>query len=112
MPVSNEPEAPDPGLVRRARRMTRALCYDADTPQDWDTLRTAARFLSYGDFCPLLEPSPVQDDDHSGGGQSILEQRKKSWRVVAGLRNDIERVSGAGRLLFCRFHKRRTDYAG
>jgi hypothetical protein len=48
--------------------MTRALCYDADTPQDWDTLRTAARFLTSGDFCPLLEASPVQDDEHSGGG--------------------------------------------
>jgi hypothetical protein len=48
--------------------MTRALCYDADTPHDWQTLQTAARFLTYGDFCPILEPSPVQDGQHSGGG--------------------------------------------
>ncbi len=54
--------------LRHPGGMTRALCYDADTPQDWHTLRTAARFLTSGDFCPLLEPSPVQDDDHSGGG--------------------------------------------
>jgi hypothetical protein len=54
--------------LRHPGGMTRALCYDADTEQDWQTLQTAARFLTSGDFCPLLEPSPVQDDDHTGGG--------------------------------------------
>jgi transcription initiation factor TFIIIB Brf1 subunit/transcription initiation factor TFIIB len=54
--------------LRHPGSMTRALCYDADTPKDWQKLQTAARFLTYGDFCPLLEPSPVQDDEHTGGG--------------------------------------------
>ena len=62
--------------------MTRALCYDADTPQDWQTLQTAARFLTYGDFCPLLEPSPVPDDEHTGGGHLWIiftDLVKASW---------------------------------
>ncbi len=54
--------------LRHPGGMTRALCYDADTPHDWQTLQTAARFLTYGDFCPILEPSPVQDGEHRGGG--------------------------------------------
>ncbi|HEX6554684.1 MAG TPA: hypothetical protein VF026_18095 [Ktedonobacteraceae bacterium] len=54
--------------LRHPGGMTRALCYDADTPQDWDKLRTAARFLTSGDFYPLLEASPVQGDEHTGGG--------------------------------------------
>ena len=68
--------------LRHPGGMTRALCYDADTPQDWDTLRTAARFLTYGDFCPLLEPSPVQDDEHAGGGHLWIiftDLVKASW---------------------------------
>jgi hypothetical protein len=68
--------------LRHPGEMTRALCYDADTPQDWDTLRTAARFLTSGDFCPLLEASPVQDDDHIGGGHLWIiftDLVKASW---------------------------------
>jgi transcription initiation factor TFIIIB Brf1 subunit/transcription initiation factor TFIIB len=68
--------------LRHPGGMTRALCYDADTPQDWDTLRTAARFLSYGDFCPLLEASPVPDDEHTGGGHLWIiftDLVKASW---------------------------------
>jgi hypothetical protein len=68
--------------LRHLGGMTRALCYDADTLQDWQTLRTAARFLTYGDFCPLLEPSPVQDDEHAGGGHLWIiftDLVKASW---------------------------------
>jgi transcription initiation factor TFIIIB Brf1 subunit/transcription initiation factor TFIIB len=68
--------------LRHPGGMTRALCYDADTPQDWQTLQTAARFLTYGDFCPLLEPSPVQDDEHAGGGHLWIiftDLVKASW---------------------------------
>jgi transcription initiation factor TFIIIB Brf1 subunit/transcription initiation factor TFIIB len=48
--------------------MTRALCYDADTPEDWQHLVEAAQLLPYGDYLPLLEPSPVQASEHTGGG--------------------------------------------
>ena len=48
--------------------MTRALCYDADTPEDWEYLVEAAQLLPYGDYLPLLEPSPVQEGAHAGGG--------------------------------------------
>jgi len=54
--------------LRHPVGMTRALCYDVDTPHDWQMLQTAARLLTYGDFCPILEPSPVREDGHSGSG--------------------------------------------
>ena len=57
--------------------MTRALCYDADTPEDWQHLVEAAQLLPYGDYLPLLEPSPVQDGEHAGGGHL--------WIVYDGL---------------------------
>lgn len=57
--------------------MTRALCYDADTPEDWRHLVEAAQLLPYGDYLPLLEPSPVQEGEHAGGGHL--------WIVFDGL---------------------------
>ena len=34
--------------------MTRALCYDADTPEDWQHLVEAAQLLPFGDYLPPL----------------------------------------------------------
>jgi hypothetical protein len=44
--------------------MTRALCYDADTPPDWQRLREAARALAACGYAPLLEASPVGRGGH------------------------------------------------
>jgi hypothetical protein len=48
--------------------LTRAIVDDADTPQDWERLQEAAILLAAAGFKPILEPSPVQDGDHVGGG--------------------------------------------
>jgi len=63
--------------LRHPDGMTRALCYDADTPADWQHLVEAAQLLPYGDYLPLLEPSPVQEGEHAGGGHL--------WIVYDGL---------------------------
>ena len=44
--------------------MTRALCYDADTPTDWQCLQEAARALAACGYEPLLEASPVGRGGH------------------------------------------------
>jgi hypothetical protein len=43
---------------------TRALCYDADTPDDWQRLLEAARIVAAYGFLPLLEASPVGRGGH------------------------------------------------
>lgn len=54
--------------LRHPDGMTRALCYDADTPDDWLRLLEAAWKLAECGYRPLLEASPAQDDKHAGGG--------------------------------------------
>ncbi|HEV2579606.1 MAG TPA: hypothetical protein VGT44_02040, partial [Ktedonobacteraceae bacterium] len=54
--------------LRHPAGMTRALCYDADTPDDWLRLVEAAWQLAEHGYRPLLEVSPAQDDRHAGGG--------------------------------------------
>jgi hypothetical protein len=44
--------------------MTRALCYDADAPTDWQRLQEAARALAACGYAPLLETSPVGRGGH------------------------------------------------
>ena len=44
--------------------MTRALCYDADTPTDWQRLQETARALAACGYAPLLEASPVGRGGH------------------------------------------------
>ena len=53
--------------LRHPHGLTRALCYDADTPDDWLRLIAAAWLLSERGYAPLLEASPAQDE-HAGGG--------------------------------------------
>jgi hypothetical protein len=65
--------------LRHPDGMTRALCYDADTAEEWQYLVEAAQLLPYGDYLPLLEPSPLQEGEHAGGGHL--------WIVYDGLVN-------------------------
>jgi hypothetical protein len=46
--------------LRRPDDTTRALCYDADTSQDWEYLLDAARRLSAAGYHPIVEESPVR----------------------------------------------------
>jgi hypothetical protein len=53
-------------MVRRPDGKTRALCYDADTDDDWLALREAAHFLTSAGYVPLLEDSQLVAEDISG----------------------------------------------
>ena len=50
--------------LRYPNGMTRALCYDADAPTDWQRLQEAARALAACGYATLLEASPVGHGGH------------------------------------------------
>ena len=50
--------------LRHPDGKTRALCYDADTPDDWQHLIEAARIIASHGYLPLLEASPVGRGGH------------------------------------------------
>jgi hypothetical protein len=50
--------------LRHPGGMTRALCYDADTPRHWQLLQEAAKLLAESGSIPLLEVSPVGRGGH------------------------------------------------
>ena len=50
--------------LRHPGGMTRALCYDADTPQAWRWLAEAAWLLAASGYVPVLEVSPVGRGGH------------------------------------------------
>ena len=50
--------------LRHPGGMARALCYDADTPSDWQLLQEAARVLAASGYIPLLEVSPIGRGGH------------------------------------------------
>src|SRR5712691_84575 len=50
--------------LRHPGGMTRALCFDADTPEDWLRLLEAAWRLAEQGYQPLLEESPVGRGGH------------------------------------------------
>jgi hypothetical protein len=50
--------------LRHPGGMTRALCYDADTPYDWRLLQEAAQLLAVSGYVPVLEVSPVGRGGH------------------------------------------------
>lgn len=58
---------------------TRAIVFDVDTPEGWQRLQEAAQSLAIVDFKPILEPSPVPEGDHAGGGHL--------WMIFDGLVN-------------------------
>jgi hypothetical protein len=43
---------------------TRALCWDVDTPEEWEVLQIHARALAAADYLPILEPSPAGRGGH------------------------------------------------
>jgi hypothetical protein len=50
--------------LRYPEGKTRALCYDADTTDDWQCLQEAVRILATYGYQPLLEASPVGRGGH------------------------------------------------
>jgi predicted nucleic acid-binding Zn-ribbon protein len=52
--------------LQRADGTTRALCWDADTFDDWKRLKQAAKLLKAAGLRPLLDKSPSRE--HPGGG--------------------------------------------
>jgi hypothetical protein len=50
--------------LRHRDGMTRALCYDADTPDDWSRLLEAAHQVVCHGYLPLLEASPIGRGGH------------------------------------------------
>lgn len=49
---------------------TRAICFDADTPEDRQRLQEAAQLLAIVDFKPILEAAPIPEGySHAGGGK-------------------------------------------
>ena len=50
--------------LRYPEGKTRALCYDADTIDDWQCLQEAAHNLARYGYLPLLEASPVGRGGH------------------------------------------------
>jgi transcription initiation factor TFIIIB Brf1 subunit/transcription initiation factor TFIIB len=70
------------GWIRRPDGMTRALAYDADTEEGWEELKTAARFLTYGEYIALLEPSPVGRGGHLWVLYSALVKARDAQRHV------------------------------
>lgn len=51
-------------MLRRSDGMTRALCYDADTDDNWQRLREAAHLLARAGYIPLVEDSPAGRGGH------------------------------------------------
>lgn len=51
-------------MLHRSDGTARALCYDADTDDDWWTLRETAHFLSAAGYVPLVEDSPAGRGGH------------------------------------------------
>ncbi len=70
------------GWIRRPDGMTRALAYDADTEEGWEELKTAARFITYGEYMALLEPSPVGRGGHLWVLYSNLVKARDAQRHV------------------------------
>jgi hypothetical protein len=81
--------------LRHPEGMTRALCYDADTSQDWDYLLDASRRLSAAGYHPIVEDSPMRGGhlwiiytqqvdataahQHAAHIAPMLQQFKESW---------------------------------
>jgi hypothetical protein len=64
--------------LRRPDGLTRALCYDADTRDDWECLLDAARLLAEEGYLPIVEDSPARGGTHIGG---------HLWIIYTGLVN-------------------------
>jgi hypothetical protein len=84
--------------------MTRALCYDADTPQDWKLLQEAAKVLAESGAIPLLEVSPVGRGGHLwiiySGLVSAGQARRRMLELAPCLGGIAESWPGAGSRMY------------
>ena len=86
--------------LRHPGGMTRALCYDADTPCDWLLLQEVALVLAESGYTPLLEVSPVGRGGHLWiiytGLVSADQARGNIVELAPRLREIAESWPGAG----------------
>lgn len=85
--------------------MTRAICFDGDTPEAWQGLIEAAGQLAAADdFKPIIEPSPAPGE-HAGGGHLWIiysdlvdsySALQTLYQYVPGLRQYKEHWPGGG----------------
>jgi hypothetical protein len=79
-------------LLRRPDGMTRALCYDADTSDDWYTLREAAHFLANAGYTPLMEDSPAGRGGHLWIIYSDLVDARAAHRHVCEVAPQLQAI--------------------
>jgi hypothetical protein len=86
--------------LRHPDGMTRALCYDADTPGDWQLLQEVAQVLAESGYIPLLEVSPVGRGGHLwiiySGLVSADQARRNVVELAPCLGEIAESWPGAG----------------
>ncbi len=73
--------------------MTRALCYDADTKDDWQGLQEAARTLAESGYVPLLEASPVGRGGHLWIIYTRLVEASWAQRQVVARAPQLQEIS-------------------
>src|SRR5258706_4194501 len=78
--------------LRHPQGMTRALCYDADTPGDWLRLVEAAYWLAAGGYRPLLEESPVGRGGHLWIIYTALVKATWAHRHAAEIASPLKQI--------------------
>ena len=78
--------------LRHPQGMTRALCYDADTPGDWLRLVEAAYWLAAGGYRPLLEESPVGRGGHLWIIYTALVKANRARRHAAEIASSLKEI--------------------
>ena len=79
--------------LRHPDGMTRALCYDADTTQDWKLLQEAAQVLAESGSIPLLEVSPVGRGGHLWIIYTDLVSADQARRKVVELAPPLKEIA-------------------
>jgi hypothetical protein len=72
---------------------TRAICYDADTPDDWQLLQEAGRILAAYGYLPLLESSPAGRGGHLWIIFTELVCAKAAQQHVLSLAPNLQQIS-------------------
>lgn len=79
--------------LRYSHGRTRALCYDADTPDDWQCLQEAARIVARQGYWPLLEVSPVGRGGHFWIIFTDLVYADATQRHILSLAPTLQKIS-------------------
>jgi hypothetical protein len=79
-------------MLRRPDGLTRALCYDADTNDDWYTLQIAAHLLSSAGYVPLMEDSPAGRGGHLWVIYTDLVDARCAHRHVCELAPVLQKI--------------------